>query len=147
VTTIGDASPISAPLGFLIDTNVLLDVATGDPVWAEWSSGALAHSIRTGPVYINPLIYAEASVGFASLDEIDERMPAHILRRAPLPYTAGFLAAKAHQAYRRRGGARIATLPDFYIGAHAVVENLTLVTRDTRRYRTAFPTLRMFSPD
>jgi len=140
-----DAAPAS--LGFLIDTNVLLDIATNDPVWAEWSAGALAWSIRTGPVYINPLIYAEVSVGFRGIDEIDERMLSHVLRRAPLPYAAGFLAAKAHQAYRRRGGTRAATLPDFYIGAHAVVENLTLVTRDARRYRTAFPTLRMLSPE
>src|SRR5690554_1981487 len=141
-----NASPESPPLGFLIDTKVLLDVATGDPLWADWSSDALAHCIRTGPVYINPLIYAEASVAFTTIDEADERMPAHLLRRAPLPYAAGFLAAKAHQAYRRRGGSRAATLPDFYIGAHAVVEKLTLVTRDHRRYRTAFPTLRMLSP-
>lgn len=140
-----DAVPPTA--GFLIDTNVLLDIATNDPAWAEWSAGALARSIRTGPVYINPLIYAEVSVGFGDIEEIDERMPAHVLRRAPLPYAAGFLAAKAHQAYRRRGGSRVSTLPDFYIGAHAVVENLTLVTRDVRRYRTAFPTLRMLSPD
>lgn len=146
------SDPVAPSVGFLIDTNVLLDIATNDPVWAEWSAGALARSIRTGPVYINPLIYAEASVGFGSaglgsINEIDERMPAHVLRRAPLPYAAGFLAAKAHQAYRRRGGSRASTLPDLYIGAHAVVENLTLVTRDARRYRTAFPTLRMLSPD
>ncbi|WP_349904088.1 type II toxin-antitoxin system VapC family toxin [Parafrigoribacterium humi] len=140
------SDPVPPSVGFLIDTNVLLDIATADPIWAEWSAGALAHGIRTGPVYINPLIYAEASVGFSGIDEIDERMPAHILRRAPLPYAAGFLAARAHQAYRRRGGTRVATLPDFYIGAHAVVENLTLVTRDVRRYRTAFPTLRTLSP-
>lgn len=89
-----DATPQSVPLGFLIDTNVLLDIATDDPIWAEWSAGALAHGIRTGPVYINPLIYAEASVGFGDIDEIDERMPAHILRRAPLPYVAGFSRQK-----------------------------------------------------
>lgn len=143
--TVSD-STANGPVGFLLDTNVLLDVFTDDPTWAEWSGDALAHCIRTGPVHINPLVYAEASVGFQDISEMDERMPAHILRRAPLPYAAGFLAAKAHQAYRRRGGRRVATLPDFYIGAHAVVENLALVTRDARRYRAAFPTLRILSP-
>jgi len=143
---VSDVISHTGPLGFLIDTNVLLDVATGDPVWADWSADALAQSIRTGPVFINPLIYAEASAGFDDIAELDERLPGHILRRAPLPYAAGFLAAKAHQAYRRRGGIRSATLPDFYIGAHAVVDQLTLVTRDARRFRTAFPMLQIVAP-
>jgi len=132
--------------GFLVDTNVLLDVATGDSIWSDWSAEVLARSIRSGPVYINPLIYAEVSVGYAGIEELDEQIPAGILRRVPLPYAAGFLAAKAHRSYRRRGGSRIATLPDFYIGAHAVVAGLTLITRDARRYRTSFPTLRLIAP-
>lgn len=132
--------------GYLIDSNVLLDIFTNDPRWADWSAGTLAHAIRTAPVFINPIVYSEVSTRFEDIEELDERMPATLLRRAPLPFPAGFLAAKAHQAYRRRGGTRIATLPDFYIGAHAVVGRLTLVTRDARRYRAAFPTLEVLAP-
>jgi hypothetical protein len=139
-TTVADG------VGYLIDSNVLLDVMTDDPVWFSWSSDALAHAIRRGPTFINPLVYAEVSVGYDDIDVLDERIPAAVIRKAPLPFAAGFLAAKAHRAYRRRGGSRIATLPDFSIGAHAVVESLTLVTRDARRYRTAFPTLRVVAP-
>ena len=133
-------------VGFLVDSNVLLDVITEDPVWHRWSADALGQALRRSVAFINPLIYAEVTAGFADIDEADARMPATVLRRAPLPYAAGFLAAKAHLAYRRRGGTRTATLPDYFIGAHAVVEDLTLVTRDARRYRTAFPTLRMIAP-
>jgi predicted nucleic acid-binding protein len=132
--------------GYLIDSNVLLDVFTDDPDWGDWSTQVLAHALRTAPVFINPLVYAEVSVRFGDMEELDERMPVALLRRAPLPFPAGFLAAKAHLAYRRRGGKRIATLPDFYIGAHAVVSRLTLVTRDARRYRAAFPTLTILAP-
>ncbi|MEO5534375.1 MAG: type II toxin-antitoxin system VapC family toxin [Pseudolysinimonas sp.] len=131
---------------FLIDSNVLLDIVTDDPVWGEWSSLTLAESVRRGRTLINPLIYAEVSVGFDHIDDLDRRMPESVLTRAPLPYRAGFLAAKAHNAYRRRGGTRVATLPDFFIGAHAVVDGLTLVTRDARRYRSAFPTLKLLTP-
>ena len=132
--------------GFLIDSNVLLDVITADPVWHQWSAEVLSHALRRSVVFINPLIYAEVTAGFGNIDEADARLPATVLRRAPLPYAAGFLAAKAHLAYRRRGGTRAATLPDYFIGAHAVVDDLTLVTRDARRYRSAFPTLRMIAP-
>jgi predicted nucleic acid-binding protein len=134
------------PNGYLIDSNVLLDVITVDPMWAEWSGAALANAVRGGPTFLNPLIYAEVSAGFDDIRELDERMPAHVLQRAPLPYEAGFLAAKAHLAYRRRGGSRAATLPDFFIGAHALVDDLVLVTRDARRYRTAFPGLQLIDP-
>ena len=137
---------MSAGERFLFDSNVLLDVITNDPVWSEWSSDALASAARTGATYINPIIFAEVSVGYDDLAELDARLPATVLRRAPLPYEAGFLAAKAHAAYRRRGGTRATTLPDFFIGAHAVVDGLTLVTRDARRYRASFPTLRLIAP-
>jgi predicted nucleic acid-binding protein len=131
---------------FLIDSNVLLDVFTEDPVWLGWSEGVLRDAVRSGVVGINPIIYAEVSVRFDDVRDLDARLPAEIVTRLPLPFEAGFVAAKAHQAYRRRGGFRIATLPDFYIGAHALVDGLTLVTRDPRRYRSAYPGLRMLAP-
>ncbi|HEY5222044.1 MAG TPA: type II toxin-antitoxin system VapC family toxin [Microbacteriaceae bacterium] len=133
--------------GFLIDSNVLLDVITADPVWQLWSSRALASALRSGAVFINPIIYAEVSMGYDRIEELDARLPLAVIRRAPLPFAAGFLAAKAHQSYRRRGGVRTAALPDFFIGAHAAIDGLALVTRDARRYRTAFPRLKIVAPD
>ena len=132
--------------GFLIDSNVLLDIITQDPLWSTWSEAALAEAARAGEVWINPIVYAEVSLAFASIAAQDAALPPKTFRRAPLPWPAGFLAARAHQAYRSRGGTRTTTLPDFFIGAHAVVERLTLVTRDARRYRTAFPDLPLVAP-
>lgn len=133
--------------GSLIDSNVLIDVVTDDPVWGDWSAHVLAEAMRRGEVWINPLIYSEVSLAFDTIDALDEALPMDFIRRGPLPWAAGFLAARAHQAYRRRGGTRATTLPDFYIGAHAVVDRLVLVTRDARRYRTAFPELRLIAPE
>ena len=130
-----------------MDSNVLLDVITRDPVWSVWSEDALAGALRSGEVWLNPIIYAEVSLAFATIAAQDAALPPDTLRRAPLPFAAGFLAARAHQAYRNRGGTRATTLPDFFIGAHAVVDRLTLVTRDARRYRTAFPGLTLVAPD
>lgn len=132
--------------GSLIDSNVLIDIVTDDPVWADWSAQVLAEALRRGEVWINPLIYSEVSLAFDTIDVLDEALSMDFIRRSPLPWAAGFLAARAHQAYRRRGGTRAMTLPDFYIGAHAVVDRLVLVTRDARRYRTAFPELRLVAP-
>jgi predicted nucleic acid-binding protein len=132
--------------GFMVDSNVLLDIITDDPLWGDWSARALADAMRRGEVWINPLIYSEVSLAFDTIDAMDDALPVGALRRAPLPWAAGFLAARAHQAYRRRGGTRATTLPDFYIGAHAVVDRLVLVTRDARRYRTAFPGLPLLAP-
>ena len=131
---------------FLIDSNVLLDVVTDDSEWSAWSDAALADASRAGVVGINAIIYAEVSVRFDDLRALDDALPTTVVRRLPLPFPAGFVAAKAHQAYRRRGGTRMSTLPDFYIGAHALVSGLTLVTRDPKRYRTAFPTLKLVAP-
>ncbi|MDP3209852.1 MAG: type II toxin-antitoxin system VapC family toxin [Rhodoglobus sp.] len=135
------------PVGesFLIDSNVLLDIFGRGP-WAVWSNNAVAACLRAGPVHINPVIYSEISVTFPDPLELDLLVPSTSFRRSPIPYPAAFLAAKAHQAYRRRGGTRTATLPDFFIGAHALVEGLTIVTRDARRYRDAFPQVRVVAP-
>jgi predicted nucleic acid-binding protein len=131
----------------LIDANVLLDLATEDPRWAQWSMAALAHAIDHGGAAINPLIYAEVSAGFAAIESVEQHLPPALFTRLDLPYEASFLAGKAFVAYRRRGGSRHSPLPDFFIGAHAAVAGLVLVTRDTARYRTYFPTLSLVAPD
>jgi predicted nucleic acid-binding protein len=132
--------------GILVDSSVLLDVSTLDPVWFDWSADALAEAVRRGPVLVNPIIYAEVSVGFDRIEDLEERLPAEIFARQPLPFAAGFLAGKAYRTYRRRGGARTSPLPDFFIGAHAAVEQLSLLTRDAARYRTYFPTVQVIAP-
>ncbi|MCU1410284.1 MAG: DNA-binding protein [Rhodoglobus sp.] len=132
--------------GYLVDSNVLLDIVTEDSNWFTWSSSALADAARRSPLFINPLIYSEVSTRFRDIDALDRLLPPRVLRRATLPYPAGFLAGKAFEAYRRRGGQRRSPLPDFYIGAHAVVSGLTLLTRDARRYATYFPTIRLRTP-
>lgn len=131
---------------FLIDSNVLIDIIVGDEVWGDWSARTLAQCLRAGVCQINPIIYSEVSYGYDDISRLDATLSAAVLRRESIPYSAAFLAAKAHSAYRRRGGTKAATLPDFFIGAHAVVEGLTLVTRDPRRYRLAFPVLRLVAP-
>lgn len=130
----------------LVDTNVLLDIATDDPQWAAWSGTALSNVLDQGSVVVNPIIYAELSVSFERIEDLDAYLPETDFRREPLPYNAGFLAGKAFLAYRRRGGARRSPLPDFYIGAHAAVNRYQLLTRDAARYRTYFPTVSIIAP-
>jgi predicted nucleic acid-binding protein len=132
--------------GFLIDANVLLDIATADPTWMTWSQEQLRSAAGRGAVFINPIIYAELAPAFTNAGELDRWLDPGIFRRSPLPYEAGWLAAQAFLQYRRAGGARSAPLPDFYIGAHAQVEKLTLITRDAARYRTYFPGVVLISP-
>jgi predicted nucleic acid-binding protein len=131
----------------LVDTNVILDVVTDDPQWGSWSAATLADAATWSRLAINPIIYAEVSVGFESIEDLDVALPSADFIRLPLPYEAGFLAGKCFLRYRRAGGARRSPLPDFYIGAHAAVNGLTLLTRDARRYRTYFPTLVLIAPD
>ena len=130
----------------LVDSNVLLDIATEDRTWYEWSAHALASAADQGPLVINAIIYAEVSIGFAAIEELDDALPPDVFAREPLPYEAGFLAGKAFVAYRRRGGARSVPLPDFYIGAHAAINSHRLLTRDAQRYRTYFPTVQLLTP-
>jgi hypothetical protein len=132
--------------GFLVDSNVLLDVLTEDRIWLLWSSESLARCADEGPLIINPLIYAEVSIGFDRIEELDDALDPAVFQRRPLPWEAAFLAGKCFLRYRRRGGTRSSTLPDFYIGAHALVEGLTLVTRDATRYRTYLPRLPLVAP-
>ncbi len=133
-------------MAILVDSNVLLDVLTDDPTWSAWSSEALARQADRDVLAINPIIYAEISVGFLRIEELDEALGNSTFHRLALPWEAAFLAGKCFVAYRRRGGVRASPLPDFYIGAHASVAGMTLLTRDGARYRTYFPTLRVISP-
>ena len=130
----------------LVDSNVILDVATDDPVWEDWSSNALARSADESVLVINPLVYAEVSIGFERIEELEDVLPVSMFRRDVLPYEAAFLAGKCFLAYRKRGGARISPLPDFYIGAHAAVAGFRLLTRDASRYETYFPKIELISP-
>ena len=125
----------------LVDTNVLLDLATNDPAWADWSLRQMDAAALRGPVAINPVIYAELSVGYERIETLDGVLVEAGLQVLALPRPALFLAGKVFRRYRARGGSRTGVLPDFFIGAHAAVEGITLLTRDATRYRRYFPRL------
>ena len=131
----------------LVDSNVLLDISTNDPRWFTWSSAQLEPIINSGEAAINPIIYAELAPSFRSAAELDSSIvPPDDFHRLVLPYAAAFPAARAFAAYRRAGGVKTSPLPDFFIGAHAEVENLPILTRDPARYRTYFPAVRLICP-
>ena len=130
----------------LFDTNVLLDIATADATWLGWSEGQFRAAAAQGQILINPIIYAEFAPAFATQPDLDQWLDPTIFLRLPLPYAAGWLAAQAFVKYRRAGGIKSSPLPDFYIGAHAEAEGLTLVTRDATRYRTYFPHVSLITP-
>jgi predicted nucleic acid-binding protein len=121
----------------LVDSNVLLDIFTEDAAWFDWARGALIDAAARGTLAINPIIYAEVAVGFGAVEDLDEALTG--ITRLALPYDAGFLAARCFVRYRRAGGARRSPLPDFYIGAHAAVSGLDLLTRDAARYPNLRP--------
>lgn len=129
----------------LVDSNVLLDVLTEDPAWGERSTDALAKAAAAETLAINPIVYAEVSIRFERIEELEEALPAADFRRLDLPWEAAFLAGKCFLRYRRGGGARRSPLPDFYIGAHAAVSRLRLLTRDPVRYRTYFPSVALLA--
>ena len=130
----------------LVDSNVLLDVATGDATWSAWSSRMLEQAADHAVLVINPLVYAEVSIGFAAIEELEAALPSDLYRREALPYEAAFLAGKCFLAYRRGGGTKRSPLPDFYIGAHAAIAGYRLLTRDATRYRSHFPKLDLIAP-
>jgi predicted nucleic acid-binding protein len=132
--------------GTLVDSNVLIDVLSADFAWGEWSSQALAGLGSEGPLVINAVIYAEISQRYSRKELLDHELPADVFLREDIPWSAAFLAGKAFCDYRRRGGSRRSPLPDFFIGAHAAVKGLRLVTRDASRYRTYFPTVELIVP-
>lgn len=130
----------------LVDSNVLLDIFTQDPAWVAWSSRTLATIAETHTLVINPIIYSEVSVSFNRIEEIDAELRPEVFRREPLPWAAGFLAGKSFTAYRRRGGLRRSPLPDFFIGAHAAVHGMSLLTRDPANYRAYYPRVPLITP-
>jgi predicted nucleic acid-binding protein len=133
--------------GTLVDSNVLLDVFTQDPTWAQWSTDRLAEALERGPAVINQIVYGEVSLRFSTIEALDAVLTPDRFLRANVPWPAAFLAARCFQTYRKRGGTRASTLPDFLIGAHAAVLGLTLLTRDATRYRTYFPAVRLVAPE
>ena len=131
----------------LIDSNVLLDVLTDGQAWADWSQLQLERAALDGPVIINDVIYAEISTRYATVEALDSILNDLNIEVTPMPRDALFLAGKAYLQYRAAGGIRTGVLADFFIGAHAVTENLPLLTRDVRRYRNYFPTIMLISPE
>jgi predicted nucleic acid-binding protein len=130
----------------LVDSSVILDILTEDGNWFAWSAEALAKCARSNILAVNPIIYAEVSIRFEKMEELDVALPSSYFRRLPLPWEAAFLAGKRFLDYRRKGGQKRSPLPDFYIGAHAEVGGMTLLTRDGARYHTYFPALRIIAP-
>jgi predicted nucleic acid-binding protein len=130
----------------LVDSNVILDLATLDSVWAAWSATTVTSLVDKAVLVINPLIYAEISIRYSSVEELEAALPIEAFRRDILPYEAAFLAGKRFLEYRKRGGTRTSPMPDFYIGAHAAVRGYRLLTRDAARYRTYFPTVELIAP-
>lgn len=130
----------------LVDTNVLLDLVTADPHWADWSIAALEAVSLSGPLFINDVVYAELSIRYERIEMLDEFVSRAGLDLVGLSRPALFLAGKAFAQYRKAGGTRSGVLPDFFIGAHAAVLRLPLLTRDEGRYRTYFPTVELISP-
>jgi len=130
----------------LVDSNILLDVIVQDPHWCEWSYAMLAKYGEKHTLIINPIIYAEISLEFETIEELDEVLAESLIKCRQIPYEAGFLAGRCFLKYRKSGGQKRSPLPDFFIGAHAAIENVALMTRDRARYETYFPSLRLITP-
>ena len=130
----------------MVDTNVLFDLVTGDSIWADWAARQLRTLSARETLVVNPVVYAELSVGYNRPEQVDAALAEAGVRLVEIPRAALFLAGKAFQNYRSRGGTRTGVLPDFFIGAHAVAENLSLLTRDVRGYRSYFPTIALITP-
>ena len=129
-----------------MNTNILMDVFAADPKWADWSIARLDEWSRRGPLFVNPVIYAELGAGFASVEALDAVIEEAALTFEEMPRDALFLAAKSHVLYRQRGGTRHGGLVDFFVGAHAAVRRWPILTRDAARYRGYFPTVELVTP-
>ncbi len=132
---------------YLADSSVLLDVFTADPVWAEWSVGQLERAAADGTVFINSIVYSEISIRFSRIEDLEAALAESGLVWSEIPREALFLAGKAYISYRKSGGKKTTPLPDFFIGAHAAVSDLILITRDPQRVNRHFPRVRVLCPD
>jgi predicted nucleic acid-binding protein len=133
--------------GILVDSNVILDVFEDDPEWADWSEAQLEHFGNSNLLYINSIIYTEVSIAFKKIEELEKAITGCGFRMLHIPKEGLFLAGKVFLQYKKRKGRKTAPLPDFYIGAHAAVSQLDLLTRDIKRYHTYFPTVRLICPE
>ncbi|WP_456415756.1 type II toxin-antitoxin system VapC family toxin [Thiolapillus sp.] len=133
--------------GVFVDSCILLDLFTDDPVWAGWSESVLEQYAQTNSLYINSIVYTEISIGFERIEDVDAAVAALNLRVLEIPREALFLAGKTFLEYRRNRGIKSSLLPDFFIGAHASVSRFDLITRDTSKYQTYFPRIRLIHPD
>ncbi len=133
-------------MSVLVDSCVFLDIFTRDPRWFDWSSHALAEAANEGTIVMNSVIYAEISIRFERIEDLEMLLPSDVFEYRPIPREAAFLAGKCFLEYRRRGGQKSLPLPDFFIGAHAAVAKLDLVTRDAKRFREYFPGLKLIGP-
>jgi len=131
----------------LVDSSVILDLLCEDPHWATWSNDALMACAEHARLVINPIVYAEVSAGYTTMAGVDQPLSSDLFAREDLPWEAAFLAGKAFMDYRRRGGTKRSPLPDFFIGAHASIRGMSLLTRNSTRYRTYFPALELVAPD
>ncbi|MCC2666193.1 MAG: type toxin-antitoxin system VapC family toxin [Gammaproteobacteria bacterium] len=132
--------------GILVDSCIILDIVTEDPKWFEWSSSILEKQARQSQLFINSIIYAEISIGFQKIEELEVVLSSSTFKKIPLPWEASFLAGKAFLHYRKSGGHKALPLPDFFIGAHAIIEGWPLLTRDTKRFQYYYPKLKIISP-
>ncbi len=132
--------------GVFIDSCVLLDLFTNDPVWADWSEGVLGQYSQSNSLFVNSIVYTEISIGFNRIEEVEDVIAQTGVKVLEIPREALFLAGKIFLDYRRNKGTKKSTLPDFFIGAHATVSSFDLVTRDTARYKTYFPNIKLICP-
>jgi predicted nucleic acid-binding protein len=130
----------------LVDTNILIDVLNNEPIWADWSIEQLREQSEVHVLTINPIIYAELSPAFKEIQELDDHLKTMKLKMIQMPKLALFLASKAFQSYRQRGGVKLNILSDFFIGAHASATQVPILTRDTQRFKTYFPTVPLVAP-
>ncbi len=131
----------------MVDSCVLLDILTEDPKWFSWSSAQLAHAANRGMLVVNPVIFSEVSISFDSIEAMDTLFSPECFEYRPISQDAAFLAGKCFLHYRKRRGTKTLPLPDFFIGAQAAIEQLPLITRDTKRFRTYFPTVELICPE
>jgi len=132
--------------GVLVDSNIILDIFLNDPKWADWSESILEKYVQNATLYINAIVYAEISIGFEKIEDLESAVQKTGFKMLEMPKEALFLAGKAFFKYKQRSGAKRTPLPDFYIGAQAAVLKLDLITRDITRYRSYFPTVKLISP-